>query len=132
MKRLSSYATSILILILLAGCCLASRAQSGQAKLPRSMKGYELYSWKVRGEWYFSLLVGTNRLKTYKEVTSPKVRLKGVTALKSKLAQLSEGEEVSWAATLAPRTILPPDGIIEDLRSYCERHGIILRVPPLD
>ena len=65
---------------LLFGCCQASLAQSRDATLPHSMKGYELYSWKSRGEWLFSLLIGTNRLKTFREVSSRKIRVPGVRA----------------------------------------------------
>ena len=38
--------------------------------LPSSMKGYELYSWPVEDEWHFTLITGTNRLKTVEEITS--------------------------------------------------------------
>jgi hypothetical protein len=42
-----------------------------------SMKGYELYSWREKssGDWYFALLPGTNRLKTYDEITAPQTQL---------------------------------------------------------
>jgi hypothetical protein len=92
------------------------------------MKGYELYSWKFRGEWYFSLLVGTNRLKSRKEVTSLKVRVKGVEALKLRLNRLSRGEEVSWSEGLIPRMVLPSDNIIKEVETYCNQQGLILRV----
>jgi hypothetical protein len=92
------------------------------------MKGYELYSWKSRGEWQFSLLIGTNRLKTFREVSSPKIRLRGVGALKGRLNQLVKGEELSWSAGLVPRTVLPPEEIIDEVKSYCEKRGIVLRV----
>ncbi len=74
------------------------------------MKGYELYSWKSRGEWYFAFLVGTNRLKTRDEVTSPRVRLQGVEAVKKKLEQLAKGDDVFWSSGLVRGTILPPEG----------------------
>jgi len=92
------------------------------------MKGYELYSWKIRGDWYFALLVGTNRLKTRREVSSPKARVRGVEALKRKLDRLAEGEEVTWAGGLAPGAVLPPEKIVEEVKNYCGRRGIILRV----
>ena len=34
-------------------------AQSQGADSPHSMKGYELYSWRANGDWYFALLVTT-------------------------------------------------------------------------
>ena len=38
--------------------------------LPHSLKGYELYSWEEEGQWYFTLITGTNRTKTLEEITS--------------------------------------------------------------
>jgi hypothetical protein len=32
--------------------------------LPRSFKGYELYSWEEEGQWHFTLITGTDRTKT--------------------------------------------------------------------
>ena len=124
----TSFVMPILALALLLGCFQAHLAQSREVRLPHSMKGYELYSWKFRGDWHFSLLVGTNRLKTRNEVTSPKVRLKGVEALKRKLKQLAKGEEVSWPAGRVAGTVLPPEEIIDEVKSYCEERGIIMRV----
>src|SRR5919206_1911803 len=98
--KLPSPVVAILAGALLVGCCQVGVARSTQAKLPHSMKGYELYSWRARGEWYFALLIGTNRLKTRREVRAPGARLRGVEALKRRLDLLGEGEEVSWAAGL--------------------------------
>lgn len=118
----------ILATALLLGCCQVSLAQSREPKLQHSMKGYELYSWKIRGEWYFALLVGTNRLKSRREVDSPKARVRGVEALKRKLSRLAEGEEVAWAGRLVPWAVLPPEKIVDEIKNYCDRRGITLRV----
>ncbi len=126
--KLPSPVVAILAVALLVACCQAVVARSTQAKLPHSMKGYELYSWRARGEWYFALLTGTNRLKSRREVRAPGARLIGVEALKRRLDLLAEGEEVSWSAGLAPGTALPPEGIVRDVKEYCDRRGIILRV----
>src|SRR5205085_2053684 len=128
MKSTSHIITIMVVASLLFGCCQASLAQSRDATLPHSMKGYELYSWKSRGEWYFSLLIGTNRLKTFSEVSTPKIRVRGVRALKGRLNQLAGGEELTWSAGLVPRTVLPPEEIVDEVKSYCERRGIVLRV----
>ena len=128
MKSTSHIITIMVVASLLFGCCQASLAQSRDATLPHSMKGYELYSWKSRGEWYFSLPIGTNRLKTFSEVSSPKIRVRGVRALKGRLNRLAGGEEVTWSAGLVPRTVLPPEKIVDEVKSYCERRGIVLRV----
>lgn len=105
-----------------------SFAQADGAGLPHSMKGYELYSWQVRGTWYFSLIVGTNRQKTVSEVTSSRVRIKGTESLLRKLALLPAGEEVSWSSHRLPRMRLPPRKVVYRVNSFCRQQGIILRV----
>ena len=52
--------------------CIFFRSGATPAPLPRSMKGYELYSWYAQqeGEWYYTLITATNRLKTWEEITS--------------------------------------------------------------
>jgi hypothetical protein len=126
--KLAPTIVMILVTALLVGCYQVGIAQSRGAKLPRSMKGYELYSWEARREWYFALLIGTNRLKTRHEVSTPQARVRGVEALKRKLDLLAEGEDVLWTTGLVPRTALPPEKIVEEVKSYCDRRGIILRV----
>ncbi len=126
--KLPSFFVAILAAALLAGYCHAGVARARQAKLPHSMKGYELYSWRARGGWYFALLTGTNRLKTRREVRAPGAQVKGLDALKKRLDTLAEGEEVSWAAGLVPGTALPPDRIVREVKEHCERRGIVLRV----
>lgn len=39
-------------------------------ELPGSMKGYELYSWSEGSQWSFTLITGTNRNKSFIEITS--------------------------------------------------------------
>jgi hypothetical protein len=117
-----------LAITLLLACCQAFLAQDRIAMLPHSMKGYELYSWTIRGEWYFALLVGTNRLKTRREVSSPKNRLRGIEALKNRLGRLPEGEDVTWAGRSAPWMVLPPEKIVDEIKNYCDRRSLTLRV----
>ncbi len=57
-----------------------------------SMKGWELYIWQQDGDTYFSLLPGTNRLKTDAEITAAAV--KGIDAIQPKLDELEAGETV--------------------------------------
>jgi len=132
MQRITMNLTSLLLILAFGaqlGCPQVHLAQAREVRLPQSMKGYELYSWNDRGEWHFALLVGTNRLKTRDEVTSPQGRLKGLEAVKNKLNQLAKGEEVFWSSGIVRGTILPPEEIIRAVKSYCEERGILLRVP---
>jgi hypothetical protein len=88
------------------------------------MKGYELYSWQIDGEWYFSLLEGTNRLKTLQEVTADSVAVKGIESIKQKLARLSKGEQVFWTLRNIPGATLPPEGTVNEIKEFCAKSGI--------
>jgi stage III sporulation protein SpoIIIAA len=106
----------LLLFILLGGCIGFDDSE----KHPVSMKGYELYSWQIENEWYFSLIEGTNRLKTYEEVTSEEVTIKGIIALNKEIARLPKGDTVFFNRNLEhPDLQLPPESIIQDIKTYC-------------
>jgi len=125
---------------LLAGC--SSTEPTTQSPLPRSMKGYELYSWEDAGQWRFTLITGTNRNKTLEEITTGEsiesedgwvnIRVVGVEAIKSVLSRVPAGEWVYWAggwfvnppepATI--QLILPPEDIVNEIEAYAEQLGL--------
>jgi hypothetical protein len=117
----------IAAVIVISGCGTVFAQQRGNG-LPHSMKGYELYSWQARGQWYFSLVVGTNRQKTFQEIAAPRSRLRGLAALKRKLDLLPKGEDLFWSARRMPKTKLPPKPIVDDITDYCRDRGLNLRV----
>ena len=92
------------------------------------MKGYDLYSWQVGDEWYFSLLEGTNRLKTYPEVTADTVAVKGIESILQKLERLPKGEQVFWTQQNLPNLVLPPEETTNQITESCVRSGIDLTV----
>jgi hypothetical protein len=109
--------------------------------LPRSMKGYELYSWQVDNHWHFTLITGTNRNKTLDEIISGEdfiseagwvnVHLLGVDAAKSVLSKLPHDEFVTWLAGIREQTsqsavsiCLPTGPIIQDIKEYALGHGL--------
>jgi hypothetical protein len=111
--------------------------------LPRSMKGYELYSWEQDGEWHFTLITGTNRNKTVEEVTSTTpsgsvdglvhIHVVGQEAIKDVLSRVPPSEFVIWLAELreespqpGPIIRLPPDPIVVDIREHAVRSGLTL------
>jgi hypothetical protein len=59
----------------------------------KQFKGTEVYPWKLNGELVFTVLPGTNRLKSCEEVRNPKAAM-NIAALEKKLAKLDEGEYV--------------------------------------
>jgi hypothetical protein len=103
----------------------------------QAMKGYELYSWKVKGRWHYALLVGTNRAKSYDEITAPASERVGMAALQAALKKLQRGEEVFWMSAAhgsvtrprtkgAPVLELPSRQRINRVKAYCDERGIKL------
>lgn len=119
---------------------------TGPSVSPHSMKGYELYSWQEGQEWHFTLITGTNRLKSYQEIVSAenvvtetgwaKLSVQGTDDLGTVLNRLPEGETVTWKSGRglegigAPgRTLrLPGTQLIEEVNRYCRRSGVRLQV----
>ena len=107
-----------------------------------AMKGYELYSWPAGGEWHFSLLTGTDRVKTYAEVTgresSPDAPLTDGTAgdLLAALDRLPSSAQIIWRGAEALEQIgmephdlaLPPQTIINDVTEHADETGANLIV----
>ena len=104
-----------------------------------SMKGYELYSWKVKGRWHYSIHAGTNRAKSYEEITSSGAERIGIEAIKEELKKLPKGEEVFWRSAAhpgvekprskgSPILELPSRNRIKHIRAYCNKLGIRLKL----
>jgi hypothetical protein len=147
-----SFVLVIVTTLALAGCSGLQRRQplaiSQGDPLPRSPKGYELYSWYDggAGEWQYVLITGTNRLKTYEEMVLGesqvagdgwvRIAVKGTIQLKALLARLPRGEQVAWrggewlrrAGQSSGEIRLPPETVIDEIQSYCHRRGVKLEV----
>jgi len=88
-----------------------------------SPKGWDLYVWQQDGTTYFSLLVGTNRLKTAEEITESAV--KAFAAIQPKLDQLQKGELVLvHGRRLGTKA---PAAITKQLTEYCKKIGLKTR-----
>ena len=127
------FASVVLILMpVLAASCQVVRSGSdspsatAEPTLPLAMKGYELYSWQIDSEWYFSLLEGTNRLKTFEEVTAETAAVKGIESIERKLGHLSRGEQVFWGFRNIPNLAMPPAGTVNEIKEFCARSGIAI------
>jgi hypothetical protein len=90
------------------------------------MKGYELYSWQEGNQWRFSLLVGTNRLKTVDEIKAADTFLPDVDTLIARLKKVPAGQYVTWTSgeTLA----FPPDTILRQVEKVCTDQGLTLSI----
>jgi hypothetical protein len=109
-------------------------------ELPHSMKGYELYSWEEEGQWHFTLITGTNRIKTIEEITSKgdfisetgwvKIQVVGADAIKDVLSRLLEDESVFWCDELhigqstETDLQLPPEQIADAIEEYAKQCGL--------
>jgi len=111
----------------------------------RSAKGYELYSWPAGNDWCFVLVTGTNRLKTYQELTATddaeagdwvKIKATGVEALKAVLGRLPRDEAVMWIGEGWLEQVggawgnlsLPDQRAIDAIRAHCQQLGIDLQI----
>jgi len=102
---------------------------------PHSVKGYELYSWPNGDGWNYSILTGTNRLKSYDEVTKNPLVVSGNDSLKM-LLDLFPGEENiywigngwlerSWQSNYGNLT-LPDDKTLNVIKAYCLQKNLVL------
>ena len=114
------------------------------AKLPHSLKGYELYSWREGDQWHFTLITGTNRTKTVEEITSTenfisrtgwvKVHAAGADEIKDVLGRLPQGESIYWCDELhAGQTTgidlqLPAEQIVSSIKEFAEQRDLDLTV----
>src|SRR5262245_14279039 len=116
MKRIA-----LCLMGLLAAAVLAqSPAADTRAKAPQ-FKGVELYSWQDNsGAWRYSLLPGTNRLKTKDEIFSKSTMIKDSSELKQRLALLATGEEVMWFNSEAPGLSYPDAKVVADIQEYAK------------
>ena len=102
-----------LLAVLMVGCFIAAEERSER----QAFKGIELYSWKPDGkDWHFSLLPGTNRLKSDEEIKKSEKTIVGVEALKKQLAKMAKGESVFWRNLSKENA---PGDMVKDLKKFC-------------
>ena len=98
----------------------AAATPAGTPARKTSLKDWELYVWQQDGTTYFSLMVGTNRLKTAEEIA--KSAVKGVEAIQPQLDQLQKGELVFvHGRRLGTKAPAPP---AKQVTEYCEKIGL--------
>jgi len=102
-----------------------------------SMKGWELYSWKKGDDWNYSILIGTDRLKSYDEVTSNEIIVTGKDSLKMVLDKFPEGEIITWIGQDWLKRCwgnnyydlsLPPEDIIDEIKQYCSQINLVSQI----
>ena len=123
-----------------AGKLINKPSSTSIEELPRSLKGYELYSWEEEDQWHFTLITGTNRAKTIEEITSEgefvsetgwvKIQVVGAEAIKDVLSRLPQGESVFWCdeSHIGQATEtdlqLPPEEMADAIEEYARQCGL--------
>ena len=145
MKPISVIACSLLLLAALCTACSKNSRTSQSTSLNspdtvtigHSMKGWEMYSWEQDGEWWFSLLAGTNAVKNYPGVISNPLAVKGTGPLKLLLDKFPEGEIITMIGQKWLKNAwgggynnleLPPPYITEEIATYCKSKNLVLQI----
>lgn len=146
MKRPSFF--MVLMLCLLAAGCGDTEPGTGSPKtsLPSAIKGYEMYSWLGGGNWHFTLITGTNRLKTVDEIVSEdcerideewvQITVTGIEPLESLLRRLPADVTIYWMGERWASQFtgsgdlidLPSSATVEQIRAYSRQHGVHLTI----
>jgi hypothetical protein len=125
----------ILVAVVLILVAAAANAQTSAA----GAKGYELYSWKIKGHWYYSLLPRSNNSKTFEQITAGASMRRDTSGLTSVLGKLPRGEEVFWMGDAPAGAIKsatehglslkhPSRNRIKHIRAICDKLGIKLKL----
>jgi hypothetical protein len=128
-----------------AGKLIAKLTISSVPALPRTMKGYELYSWQEDSQWRFTLTTGTDRNKTLEELISGddfiseagwvKATVTGTDGIEAALDKLAPGESVLWLSGIREPSSqtgvtmqLPPPEVVGAVRQSAMQHGLDFQV----
>ena len=111
-----------LVTVLLMGC-----TSNSEVVFPESPKGYEVYAWEKNGESFYTLITGTNRYKSYAEITDQEERVEddwvkkvyeNRAELKDAISQMPEKQYfifIDYTNT--------PNYIVDELELYAESYG---------
>lgn len=94
-------------------------------KQTKCFKGVELYYWHLDGKPAWTLLHGTNRLKTDEEIHNPKEAIKSFAQLEKLLGKLAPGEYVFF--TTGTRSGAKPTPKSEEslaVKNLCVKLGL--------
>ncbi len=153
MNRFLAFALILSVTVLFAACSKVNSSCKSPDPLPdnfnaitleSSLKGWELYSWPSNGDncdWRYTLIAGTNRIKTYNEVTSnTALSVTGEQQLKLLLNKLPVNEDILWVGKTwltnvwGPGNIshgnlkLPAAAVIDLIKQHCIQKALNLTV----
>lgn len=110
---------------------LISENNGESASFAHLMKGYELYSWAKGDDWSYSILPGTNRIKSYKEVIANKTTVVGKDSLKLLLDKFPTNEYISWIGRVqgdGGNLALPDQNTIDEIKNYASQKELDFHV----
>ncbi len=125
---------SLILLLLIAMSFQPVNAQGLKTELEISapkqtkcFKGVELYLWHLDGKPVWTLMHGTNRLKTEQEIRNPKEAIKSFAELEKLLGKLAPGEYVFFTSTnrtSAKPATSPESKESQEVKSLCAKLGL--------
>lgn len=138
---------SVVFLLLLTACSGGDNGYSTPDwekipdPLPISMRGYELYSWQTGGDWIFTLTTGTNRIKSFEEITSTenkvedgfiKITVNSLNDLVKLIQRLPTGVDLLWSGIDLTGEVeegtlyftYPPDDLMDRVEEAAAEQGI--------
>ncbi|HXF40311.1 MAG TPA: hypothetical protein VN687_11410 [Blastocatellia bacterium] len=127
---------AVCVTLLMSG--LITGAAPAQVRASAPATGYEMYSWKLKGHWYYSLSpLGAAR--TYSDITTNPTICRDSSGLKARLSKLPGTKEIIWmsdaptgalkpAASSTPSIKHPSRKRIKQIRAICSKLGIRLKL----
>lgn len=92
-----------------------------------AFKGIALYNWVQQGVWQFAICPGTNRNKTFAEISTTCQSIDSMESLKASLANLAMQENVLWSASL-PELKFPPGLVVDDVVKFAKANQVTIFV----
>jgi len=125
--------------ILAAVALLLVAAAANAQTSATGAKGYELYSWKIKSHWYYSLLPRSKDSKTFEQITASASVRRDTSGLTSALSKLPKGAEVFWMGDAPAGAIMsatehglslkhPSRKRIKHIKGICDKLGIKLNL----
>lgn len=114
--------------------------------LPHLIKGYELYSFENNNHIYYTLIAGTNRTKTFEEISIDnepieengiKITTNTLEELKTVIEKLPEDELIFWLGeewirlawgNNSNNILLPDEDIQNELLKFCNEQKVRLSI----
>ena len=124
------------VTLLMIGFMIGAAHAQIKASVPAT--SYEMFSWKLKGHWYYSLSpLGVAR--TYSDITTNSTICRDSSGLKAQLSKLPGTKEIVWmsdaptgalkpATSSTPSIKHPSRKRIKQIRAICSRLGIRLKL----